>query len=154
LIKDNPSDDKDKLAWIWKKAEVLLPDFGDPINTTSYALCIYDASAAPQPRLTATMHRNITCLSQQCWTRMSLKGFKYKDLLKSADGVKLVKLKAGLGTRGKIILKAKGQKVPPLPLPMTGPVVAQMQNSDGQCWGVEYDSGIKRNSSLIFKAKR
>jgi hypothetical protein len=154
VIKRNAVDvEKDKLVWIWKKADALVADFGDPISRTSYALCIYDASGELQPRLTATIHRNITCLSQQCWTRMSVKGFKYKDKLKTADGVMRVKLKAGIG-KGKAIVKAKGPNLPPLPLPMTGPVIAQLQNSEGGCWGATYDTLIKKNSLKIFKARR
>jgi hypothetical protein len=155
IIKDNVLDvERDKLVWIWKKGDVLLPDFGDPINTTSYALCLYDASGLMQPRLTATVHRNITCLSQQCWKHTGVKGFRYKDKLKTADGVMGIKLRAGTAAKGKLIVKAKGSNMPPLPLPMTGPVIAQLQNSDGECWGATYDALIKKNTLTLFKARR
>ena len=85
---------------------------------------------------------------------MSVKGFKYKDKLKTADGVMKVKLRAGVPGKGKAIVKAKGPNLPPLPLPMTGPVIAQLQNSEGGCWGATYDALIKKNNVKIFKARR
>ena len=112
---------------------------------------MYDGSAASQPRLTATVHRNITCGGQQCWKPVSIKGFQYKDKLRKADGVFKIKLKAGAAGKGKLIVKAKGTNMPPLPLPMVGAVTAQVVNSDGQCWGADYV--IKKNTNVIFKGK-
>ena len=42
-IKDRADDSKDQLKWKWTKgAATTQPDFGDPLGTTTYALCVYD----------------------------------------------------------------------------------------------------------------
>jgi hypothetical protein len=153
VIKDNTTnDDRDKVIWTWKRGDTALSDLGDPINTTSYALCVYDASIVGQPRLTATVRQDSDCSIPPCWSG-NAKGFHYFDPAKAADGINHLKLKPGTA-KTKIILAARGSNLAPLPLPLTGSVIAQLQNSDGECWGATYDSNIKKSDERTFKGRQ
>jgi hypothetical protein len=44
VIKDNALDSKDLLKWKWAKGSATdVTDFGDPVTTDAYFLCVYDA---------------------------------------------------------------------------------------------------------------
>ena len=55
---------------------------------------------------------------------------------------------------GRIGLRAKGENVPDPDLPLTTPVVVQLQTSGGECWGSLFAaSGMLKNEETIFKAR-
>src|SRR5262245_21126296 len=45
LILKRKDGEHDKLVWKWSKGEATtLADFGDPVHSTTYTLCVYDQS--------------------------------------------------------------------------------------------------------------
>src|SRR5262249_55572845 len=68
FLKDRTPDKKDALGWKYVKgAPTLEADFGTPLTSTKYTLCIYDQSASPQPLLFAQVPGGGTCGTKPCW---------------------------------------------------------------------------------------
>jgi hypothetical protein len=138
-----------RLVWKWTRgAATTVADFGNPLATTSYALCIYGGS---QLLMTATAPAGDTCAGRPCWTARS-RGFRYGDKLLTPTGVARVDLQAGIAGRAKVGVKGKGTllAVPSLPI-QNLPVTAQLVNSNGTCWTSTFGSPA-RNDATQFKA--
>lgn len=140
----------DSLALKWNKgAATLLADFGDPLATDDYELCIYDADA--DVVLAARIPAGGTCAGKPCWKGNTL-GFTYNDKERTPDGISKVSLKAGDAGRAKVALKGKGEPLKMTPVDeITLPVVAQLRRS-GRCWGSTYSTAIKHTDEQL-KAK-
>jgi cysteine-rich repeat protein len=154
VLKDKAPDDRDRLTWKWPGgAATERADFGDPLTTTDYVLCIYDASAETQPRLESRAPAGGDCPGRPCWIELGAERLEYKDRDVDPDGMELMRLKAGI--EGKTLLTAKGEggnlEMPPLPL--TTPVRAQLQAANGECWEAVYSQFVVKNEADIFKAK-
>ena len=152
MLKDKSPDDKDKLTWKWIKGDATDQiDFGDPVNTATYALCIYAGSPA------ARIAQILIPSSTSKWAPVSTKGYKYTDAAATAGGVAKILLKGNVQDRAKILVKGKGVD---LPDPQLGnlpePVVVQLKNSDNDiCWGSQFDAvDFVKNQTTLFKAKR
>jgi hypothetical protein len=151
-IANKTPDLKDKLQWKWiAGAATTLGDFGTPLTSTHYLLCIYDGGSQ------TLVARGLapaggTCLGKPCWAAKS-KGFQYKDKGLTPDGIAKITLKAGLAGKAKIILKAQGDNVDMPPLPLAQPVRVQLRNSDGTCWEATYSAPAKKNQADAFKDK-
>jgi cysteine-rich repeat protein len=144
--------DKDLLKWKWLKGErTTLADYGDPVNTTSYQLCIYDQSGLI---LEITNPAGGVCLGKPCWTQKGFKGFSYKDKEHTPDGGEKLLLKEGALGKAKILFTARG---PGLTVPdlaaLVQPVTVQIENSDGLCWQAVYSSPPNLQSATSFKDK-
>ncbi len=151
-LKDKTPDKKDGLNWKYiKGAATTVGDFGTPLTGTNYTLCIWDASAAPQPRLLAHIPSGGTCGTKPCWKAIK-DGFKYNDKLLDPDGIQQLLLKAGPATKAKIIAKGKGVNLPMPTLPLTTTVTVQLKNDAGVCWEAKYSVPTK-NVADQFKAK-
>ena len=63
VMRDRAADDLDQLAWKWSSgAATAKADFGNPLSTTSYRLCVYDvAGGAPGLRMSATAPAGAVC---------------------------------------------------------------------------------------------
>lgn len=152
LLKDKSPDKKDKLVWKWIKGEATtLADFGTPLTTTGYTLCLYDQSTTAQPLLRALAPAAGTCAGKPCWKTIKT-GLKYKDKDLDPDGVLQIGLKAGGTGTSKVIFKGKGVNLLMPTLPLTPKVTVQLRNDAGVCWEAEYSAPIK-NLSDQFKAK-
>jgi sugar lactone lactonase YvrE len=153
VVKNNADDTKDLLVWKWKNsADVATVDFGNPLSTSDYRLCLYDDSVASQPRLLATAHADGTCGGKPCW-KATATGFTYKNSALTPDGLLLVVLKSGGAGKAKIVVKGKGANLHVPPLPLTTPVTVQVSRSDGgPCWQAVY-SVPRENDAGAFKAK-
>lgn len=146
LLSDSADAARDKLVWKWTKGEaVALAELGEPDTTTTYALCLYDASANPQPRWSAVLPPGPR------WSEANT-GYRFRDRDGTTSGLQSVKLKAGdLGkTSASVSGKGTGLAPPPLPLPL--PVTVQLRNSDGACWGATFGEA-SRNDATTFKAR-
>ncbi len=144
---------RDGFAWTWAKgAATAKPDFGDPLATTGYDLCVYDAgtlvmgAAAPPAGL---------CPKTPCW-RSRKHGFTYADRTRTPNGLKGITLRAGGAGKSRIAVSGKGSA---LPLPnlanVTGPVDVQLQRSDGgPCFGTRFSPPFKKHltTKLIDKS--
>jgi len=164
VLKDKQPDAGDLLTWKWTKgAATLKADFGAPLTTTSYTLCLYDeTSGTPVLVLAAHIPAGEMCAGRPCWKEKS-RGFTYVDKDATPDGVTKLILREGLAGVAKIILKAKGANVdmpgedPPgendLPLRQDTKVTVQLKNNHGGgiCWDAEYTSPAIVNDELQFK---
>ena len=154
-IKDRTDDTKDQLKWKWTKgAETTQPDFGDPLATTTYALCVYDHTGGV-PALATTLEVPPNSL----WQDRSPKGWKYKDKTLAVDGIQKIQLKPGTAGKSKAQLMARGTNIP-MPTPVGADryfaqdpaVIVQLVNSDGVCWTSEFNAA-KKNAGDQYKAK-
>jgi VCBS repeat protein/Big-like domain-containing protein len=149
-MKHKTPDTGDQLAWKWAKGRTTpLSDYGDPLGSDDYALCLYDAGAL----LTSLdASHGGTCRGKPCWTAKST-SVAYKNPDRSATGTQSIAMKQGL-TDGSasITLKAKGTKIPMPDLrALTGPVVVQLQRSGGApCFGATYSAPFLKSDGTSF----
>ena len=144
---DSADDAKDKLVWKFR-GPGLVSDFGDPfsVDGTSYALCLYDATASPAETIgRVVIPAGGTCDGTPCWKPAGAVGFKYKRKDGAPEGATSLAVKDGAGL--KITVKAKGallaNRVQPVPAPPLGspPLPAlrvQLRARDGDCWEADY----------------
>jgi len=136
-IQKNTIDDaKDKLVFKWSKGTVA--SFDDPTGASQYFLCVY----APNLVLRAVVPSGAPWIPGKS-------GFKYAEKTGSAGGVTGVKLQTGT-LAAKIEFKGKGANLED-PLPLTQPVLVQVQNTLGQCWGHQFTSPEKESTDAEFK---
>jgi cysteine-rich repeat protein len=147
LLKDSGSDAADALSWKLSKGDATsLAELSDPVAANGYTLCVYDASASPQPRLSARAPAGSE------W-HASGSGFSYRSSSKTPDGLSSERFKAGGPGQTKLIVKGKGALLG-LP-PLTGlspPVTVQLRRDGGGCWGAQFSSPSASGPAL-FKAK-
>jgi hypothetical protein len=155
-IKDPSLGGGDKLLWKWSRGPTLLPEFGDPRGTTSYALCIWDESGGtPVLATDILVPGGGTCSSQSpapCWSVRGA-GYQYKDKDLATDGIKLIKLKADPGGNAQILVKGKGPGIP-MPVAASGAlllaqdpaVTVQFVASTGACWETRMPRPALKNS--------
>ncbi len=150
----NASDDaKDQLQWKWGKgAATALADFGDPLASTDYALCVYDGATLVASSL---IPAGGTCSGKPCW-KGNAKGFQYKSKTLAPDGVAQLKLQAGAAEKAQVQLKAKGvlMEMPPFGESTTGPVTVQLtQTSSAVCWQATYSAPFQKSDGTTFNDK-
>jgi hypothetical protein len=152
-FRDKTPDTADQVAFKWTKGEATqTADFGDPLTTDGYALCLFDSLGGLL--FQANAPAGGTCGGKPCWKALGIKGFRYKDSLRTPDGVDKISLKAGLQGKAKMQFKAKGADIPAFALPLGLPVTAQLQAENGQCWEGSFSAaGLSKNDSTQFKGK-
>jgi hypothetical protein len=145
-----------QLQWKWVHgAATTLADLGDPTTEigTSYALCVYDASAMLVSQSRAPAGDLCGMQTRPCW-RAKGNGFAYKDAAELPDGLKVITLKSAAAGSAKIVLKGAGAALALPPLPAVFPLTVQLVNSTGVCWEASYGpSGVVRNDGIQLKAK-
>ena len=151
ILKNRDDDNSDSLLWKWNKgAMTLKAEFGDPVNSHAYELCIYDGSGLIA---TASAPANGTCGAAACWKETG-SGFKYKDKELSPDGLKKMVLKEGADGRSRIIVQGTGVDLDmPNLATLTSPLTVQLLRSGSSiCWGATYSfPPATRNEPEIFK---
>jgi prevent-host-death family protein len=137
---------KPKLVWRWLKGSATdLATFGDPIESTSYRLCLYtDADGAPQ--LTT-----YSVPSGPLWKAVGSAAFKYKDPAGSASGITKLVLKAGADQKAKIQVLGEGPGLAVPSVPADVPIAVELRNG-AACWSATFSSTI-RNGDGKLKAK-
>jgi hypothetical protein len=151
LIKDDNDNTKDKLIWKWIKGlQTSQAEFGDPVNSADYTLCLYAGTAA-----TFLAGASVPAVASK-WSEIPGKGYKYKDKAGTASGVQKIVLKGSTENKAKALVKGKGGGLPDvtlgsLPLPLT----TQLVNTDNSvCFEGTYGSGdVIKNDATQFKAK-
>jgi hypothetical protein len=136
------------LSWKWLHGQATSAgDFGNPVATDSYTLCLYDESVGGG----ATTRLELAIPPGTAW-RTKPAGFVYKDKLGSASGVTAGLLKAGADGKARVTLKAIGPHLHLPSLPPVLPVTVQLR-SHGLCWGAVYGvGGLKKGTSSEFIA--
>ena len=121
-------------------------DFGSPLASTDYQLCVYDGNS--NVILDASIPAGGLCGTNPCW-KENKTGFAYKDTDLTPDGIQQLKLKEGLvAGKASIILKGKGGLLDHPLIPLTQPITVQLLNSDGICWEAVYGPPAIRNAAL------
>lgn len=152
-MKKATSPKNDKLTWKWVKGKTTpVSDYGAPLTTDTYALCVYDAGTLIA---SADAAAGGTCGTHPCW-KAKPTSFTYKNAATSASGTSAITLRAGLADgKASITYQAKGTK---LALPnlaaITGPVVVQLQRSGGApCFEATYGAPFGKHDATRFKDK-
>ena len=160
LLKDRDADKSDLMNWKWAKgAATLKEDFGAPLTSTNYVLCVYDRSGGtPTLKLAAEIPAGGTCDSgRPCW-KETARGFKYTNKAATPDGIVSLTLKEGFEGSAQITLKSKGVNVPmpTLPLAQDLAVTVQLKKDGGLgfiCWDADYAAPALRNEEGEFRDK-
>jgi hypothetical protein len=150
-LKKGKTSTANKLLWQWvSSGTVNLSDFGDPSTSTSYLLCVYDATGA---LLRAEALAGGMCGTKPCWKASGKTGFTYTNKAGTPAGLTKVILKAGKPDHGKLQVKGAGTNLSFPTLPLTTPVRAQLRQSGSSiCWEATY-STVSKNTATEFKAK-
>jgi hypothetical protein len=148
------------LYWQFAKGEATADaDYGDPLTTDDYALCIYDATpgrifeaSAPAGGLCS----GSVAAGRPCWERAAAGAriIRYKDNARTPDGLDRMVLKVGDEGRTRIFLKGRGENLALPVLPLSLPVLVQLQGAHGECWEATYSAaGARRNDDRQFMGK-
>jgi hypothetical protein len=153
LIRDRTPDSFDQLAWKWGKgAATSKTDFGDPLTTTGFRLCVYDGiGGTPALELSAAAPPGGICAGKPCW-KESAAAFTYGNATLLPDGLRKMLLKAGAAGAAKIGVRGSGANLRLPALSFTPPVNVQLQATNGQCWDAVYSTPII-NDAGEFKAR-
>ncbi len=153
LMKDRTPDAGDQVVWKWLKGPTTpLSDYGDPMTTDDYALCVYDAGTLITSLVAP---HGGTCRGKACWSAKAT-SLVYKNPDESATGTRTVSLKQGLADgKASISVKAKGQNiVMPNLGALTGPIDVQLQRSGGApCFGATYSAPFLKHDPTILSDK-
>ncbi len=151
-MRDRTPDSGDLFSWKWLRGdETQTSEFGDPVTTDDFALCIFDGANLV---LQLDAPAGGTCGGKPCWKPISIKGFTYKDKERTPDGIDKLLLKAGLAGKAKALVKGKADNLPALPLPLSLPAVVQLQSESGGCWESTFSAaGQLKNDATEFKGK-
>lgn len=135
-LKNNAQPQRRKLKWLWSKGSTDPAQFGSPLTTTNYGICIYADGAFAMGTSVAA---GGTCQGAPCW-KAAGQGFAFKNLGPGSGGIGKVKLKPGAG-RAKLLVLGKGAALAlPLPLPPASLVTVQLVNDagSGACWEASF----------------
>jgi hypothetical protein len=156
FLKNDPSNhERDKFTWKWNAGSATTKaEFGSPLSTTNYRLCMYNASNTLVG--TALLAAGGQCGTRTCW-KENKPGYGYKNAALTPNGVLAVKLKEGTTGRSQVQVVGKGGLLPRLTIPVATPLKVQLLNSIGNCWGAVYGTDPKMKNDAgppgIFKAK-
>jgi hypothetical protein len=155
-VKNRAPATKDQLKWKWAKgAATDRAELGDPVTgDTAYTLCIYDRTGGATSVVTSlVVPAGGTCGGKPCW-KATRSGFTYADQTLAHDGVKQLKLRAGVAGRAQAALQAKGSGMGfapgMLPLAQSPSVTVQLTNTNGACWSADYAAPAKINRTDAF----
>jgi hypothetical protein len=152
LLKDTAR--ADQITWKWRGEATAKVEFGDPLASTDYQLCVYDHSGGtPVSVMATTAPAGGSCAGAACWQDQGT-GFKYRDRDATPDGVFQLQVREGVDGRARIGLKGKGERLhlAPLPLAQDPLVTVHLVASNGQCWEAHFSS-VTRNDASQFRAK-
>lgn len=152
VLRDSDDDAKDLLLWKWRRGPAASKaEFGDPLASTGYALCVYDDTGL---LTTVTAPAGDTCGHHPCWAERG-GGFRYRDPERTPDGAAGILLQPGHHDgRTKIVVEASGEN---LDLPdlssLESPLTVQLRRSGSRlCWSAGYSfPPARRNDAMRFR---
>jgi hypothetical protein len=126
-------------------------EFGSPLATDNYTLCIYDNNALVG---SSTAEAGGTCGSHPCWEDQP-DGYQFKDGDADSFGALKVQLRAGADGEAKIQFRGKGSDLSmPAVGSLSGPIDVQLfKSSGGVCWGATYSAPFIKNDGVNLKDK-
>lgn len=129
-------------------------DLGDPLTTTSYALCLYhEPSSGPWHAMTATAPAGGICGTRSCWKGSPPLSFKYSDRDRTPAGIKQLQVVATSAGTASVKLTGSGPSLPLPSLPLSAPVTVQVQATNGTCWNAVFYDLVTRNDAATFTAR-
>lgn len=140
------SDAKDSLQWKWSKGSATAKaDFGDPLATTSYLLCVYDGTSLRFDSLVPAGGVCGAASPRPCWREKS-RGFDYRNKDATPDGITQMTLQEGSAGKAQIQLRGRSTPLDDPALPFAQPLTVQLQNTEtGLCWEAVYGPPAMRN---------
>lgn len=150
-MRDAPGGARDAFAWTWGKgAPTSTADFGDPLTTDAWDVCVYDAGVLV---LSATAPPGGLCPKRPCW-KVRKQGFDYADRERTPSGIGNVTLRAGGAGKARLAVRAKGDHlILPSLSALTGPLDVQLQRPSGGCFGARYNAPFRKQSPKSFADK-
>ena len=153
-LSDKLNDRRDRLQWRWMRGQATTKaEFGDPLTTDGYHLCIYDAGGlvtqAEAPPGDVCDDRR----PEPCWSEKR-QSFAYIDPDLTPSGIRSLDFKEGRDGRAKIYLRAAGPLfgMPALDT-LTSPVTVQLASTNGTCFGATYSAPFRMQSPERFRAR-
>ncbi len=144
----------DKLSWRWRSSgPVPLGDFGNPLATSDYTLCVIDRpGGTPTLRMSRTAPAGGVCGTMPCWKDGTRYGYKNKAA--TPHGLTAMTLGASAEAgRGKLTARGKGSLLGVPTAVFTAPVTVRLVRHDASvCWEATY-SIPQVNDGVTFKAK-
>jgi hypothetical protein len=156
LIRDDVLEIRDHLRFRWRESPPIpVEEFGDPLRTSTYQLCVYDASGRTIARVAAPPGGD--CGNRPCWRQIAER-FKYRSRDKTPEGAPRSSLKLTLSTgesdgKSSIIARARGVHLDLVPLPAAQPLRVQLKNSEGFCWEGTFSAPASVNRTDRFSDK-
>jgi hypothetical protein len=151
LVDRSPSD-KDKIIFTWTKGEATsLSDFGDPLTTDAYDLCLYEDGVLQQG---FEIPAAGTCDGRPCWSTAG-SGLSYRDKELTPDGIATVKLTPGdVDGKSKLKVTGKGTRLGlPAVSGLDQTIEIQLQRKDdARCWGATFTQPFTKNDGVTLKA--
>jgi hypothetical protein len=155
-LTDRTPDTNDGVSWRWGRGPVVPKTaFGDPLASTAYRFCIYDAGSIPL--LGVTIPAGGICnakTKRPCWKAVR-HGFSYRNTDRARSAIQSIDLREGLVDNvARIALRGRGPllgmpSLPALVLPLT----VQLQATSGECWESFYSAPVSRRSGKSFVDK-
>jgi len=135
----------DRLSWRWTHgAATSKGDFGNPLATTDYQLCVYDGSGRTIGRAGAPPGGS--CGSRPCWHETATR-FTY---VRAGRSSLTLALRAGADGKAAILARGSGVALDLSPMPVSQPVTVQLKSSDGTCWEATYTAPASANGPAKF----
>lgn len=142
---------RDKLLFNWKAGGATsLVDFGNPLTSTSYELCLFE-TGHPQLylRFQAGVPAGGSCAGKPCWKKAGSAGYTYKDKGLVLSGIDRIRLKSGDDGKARILVGGRGAN---MSLQRThfysAPLRAEVRASNGECWSATFDPLRYRGAKL------
>ncbi|HYC56656.1 MAG TPA: hypothetical protein VEL28_17130 [Candidatus Binatia bacterium] len=145
LMIDSAKPGKDKVKFKWKKGPFFLPQIGNPLSETDYALCVYDA---------ASLVTSATLAPTMEWIP-GIDYLSYENKDGSAVGVTAARIQLERSFDVATVSMSLGGANYNLDLPiLPTPVIAQMRTEAGGCWGAQWAADeVKKNDGKKFSSK-
>lgn len=140
---------QDRLVWQWTSGVSTLNDFGNPLETTTYDLCVYDKGTGSVRLL---LHQSVSpggpYGAAPFWTA-SRTAYQYRN---PGGPLQQLTLQGGLPGHAKIIARSGGGGFALPSMPLAPPVSVRLWARNGLCWGANY-SLPRQNSNRRFRSR-
>jgi len=150
VLRDAENDAKDDLVWKWRHGDTTSKDeFGDPLDTTTYTLCLYAGDNLVSEIGAQT---GGSCGHRGCWAERA-RGFRYRDPTHTPDGASQILLQHGRRRHAKIVFVAGGTNLDtPAPAELESPLTVQLRRSGSRvCWGASFDFAAGKHEGGRFR---
>lgn len=129
-----------RMRWKWRaNGGGVLSDFGSP-QSTSYAVCLYDASSSSRPTLSWRAFSDIACQPNSCWSEPTAGVHRYLRPPRGSDGIERGVFRIG-DNRDTVEVSARNWKTASSSETLVLPVTVQLISGAGvtrACWQVQY----------------